>query len=109
MRPSWSVVCRGARVDLLVSKPPFDLQKPACSKVTLVPENSRVSVDPVLVERSERKIRVVYPLFVRDASWITTVKPTGVELEGQQLVLVRPPAHIQISLPYIILAIVALP
>ena len=99
MGRSRSVVRRSARIDLLMGVPPFDLQKPACSKVTLVSENGRVPINPVIVEWSERKIRVVHPLLVRDASWVTAVKPAGIEIECQQLVLVRPLAHVEISLP----------
>ena len=106
MGRSRNVVRRSARIDLLMGVPTFDLQKPACSKVTLVSENSRVSINPVIVEWSKRKIWVVHPLFVRDASWITAVKPAGVEIECQQLVLVRPLAEVEISLPQVVLAVI---
>ena len=96
-------------LDLLMGKPPFGLQKPACSKVMFVSQNSRIPVNQVIVEWSERKIWVVDPLLVRDASRVTAIKTTGVEVERQQLVFVRPPAEVEISLPYIILAVVALP
>ena len=64
MGRSWIDVRRSARVDLLMGEPPFGLQKPAFSKVTFVSENSRVSINPVIVEWSERKIRVVHKLLV---------------------------------------------
>src|SRR5215813_585878 len=80
MRRSRSVVRRSACVDLLMSEPSFGLHKPAASKITLVPQNSRVPVNPVIVEWSERKIGVVHPLLVRDASRVTAIKSTGVEV-----------------------------
>ena len=109
MGRSWSVVCRGARVDLLMGEPSFGLQKPAFSKVTFVSENSRVPINPVIVEWSERKIWIVHKLLIGDPSRVTTVKPAGVEIECQQLVLVRPLAQVEISLPQIVLAVVTLP
>ena len=109
MRRSWIEVCRSARVDLLMSQPPLGLQKPALSKVTFESENSRVPVNPVVVVWSELKIWVVYPLFVRDASWVTAVKPAEVEIECQQLVLVRSIAQVKVGLPQIVLAVITLP
>ncbi len=109
MRRSWIVVCRGSRVDLLMSEPSFRLQKPAVSKIAFVSENSRIPIDPIMVEWGERKVRVVYPLLIGDPSRITTVKPGGVEIECQQLVLVRPIADVEISLPQLVLAVITLP
>ena len=81
MGHSWSEVRPSACVDLLMSEPTFGLQEPAVSKVTFVPENSRVPINPVIVVWSERKIRIIYKLLVGDPSRVTTVKPTGVEIE----------------------------
>ena len=108
MRRSWIEVCRCARVDLLMGKPSFGLQKPAASKVAFVPENSRVPINPVLIEWSERKVLVMNKLLIGDPSRITTVKATGVEIERQQLVLVRPPTHVEIGLPQIVPTIITL-
>ena len=66
-----------------MSKPSFGLQKPAFSEITLVSENSSVSINPVIVEWSERKIWIVYKLLIGDPSRITPVKPTGVEIERE--------------------------
>src|SRR5215813_12879690 len=81
MRRSWIVVCRGPRVDLLMSEPSFRLQKPAVSKIAFVSENSRVPIDPVMVKWGERKVRVVYPLLIGDPSRITAGEPAGVKIE----------------------------
>src|SRR6478609_1548452 len=108
MGRSRNVVRRSARIDLLMGEPTFDLQKPACSKVTFVSENSRVPIDPVVIEWSKRKIGVVHPLLVRDAAWVAAVKSAGVEIECEQLVFVRPIAHVKVSLPQIVLAVIAL-
>src|SRR6185295_1307606 len=109
MGPSWSEVRCSARVDLLMSEPPFGQQEPAVSEVTLVTQNSGVAIHPVIVEWSERKIWIVYKLLIGDPSRVTTIKTTGVEIECQQLVLVWSPAYIQICLPQIVLAVVTLP
>jgi hypothetical protein len=82
-----------------MSKPPLSLQKPAASKVTFVSENSGVAIYPVVVVGSVRKVRIINPLLIGDAARIATVKTTGIEIECQQLVLVRPVAQIEISLP----------
>ena len=109
MRRSWIVVCRGSRVDLLMSEPSFRLQKPAVSKIAFVSENSRVPIHPVMVEWGERKVRVVYPLLIGDPSRITAGEPALVESECQQLVLVGPITNIEISLPQMVPAVVTLP
>ena len=106
---SWIVVRSGSRVDLLMSEPSFRLQKPAVSKIAFVSENSRVPIDPVMIERRERKVRVIYPLLIGDPSRITAGKPAGVEIECQQLVLVRPVAYVKIGLPQIVRAVIPLP
>jgi len=81
MRRSGIEVRRSARVDLLMSEPPFRQQEPAVSEVTLVTQNSGVAINPVIVKWSERKIWIIYKLLIGDPSRVTTVKPTGVELE----------------------------
>src|SRR4029077_711226 len=92
-----------------MGKPSFGLQKPAVTKVAFVSENSRVPINPVIIVGSERKVLVIYKLLIGDPSRITTVKPTGVEIECQQLMLVRPIAQVEISLPQIVLAVITLP
>ena len=109
MRRSWIEVCRCARVDLLMGEPSFGLQKPAVSEVALVSENGRVPINPVMIVWSERKVLVIYKLLISDPSWITAGKATGVEIECQQLVLVRPLAQVEIGLPQIVPAVIPLP
>src|SRR5262245_4263778 len=108
MRRSWIVVSRGPRVDLLMSEPSFRLQKPAVSKIAFVSENSRVPIDPVMVEWGERKVRIVYPLLIGDPSRITASEPAGVKVECQQLVLVGPITDVKIGLPQIVRAVITL-
>src|SRR6476620_958115 len=109
MGRSRNVVRRSARIDLLMGEPTFDLQKPACSKVTFVSENSRVPIDTVVVEWSKREIGGIHRVLVRDAGWGAGVKPAGVEIECEHLVFVRPIAQVKVSLPRRVLAVIALP
>ena len=62
-----------------------------------------------MIERRERKVRVVYPLLIGDPSRITAGKPARVEIECQQLVLVRSVAYVKIGLPQIVRAVIPLP
>ena len=108
MRRSWIEVRRCARVDLLMGKPSFGLQKPAVSKVAFVSEYGRVPINPVMIVRSGRKVLVIQKLFVRDPSRIAAVKPAGIKIKRKQLVLV-PVAQVEIGLPQIVRAVITLP
>jgi len=92
-----------------MGEPSFRLQEPPVSKVTFVTENCRVPINPIVIVRGWRKVLVIHKLLVRHPSWIAAVKPAGVEIECQQLMLVRPPADVEIGLPQIVRAVITLP
>ncbi len=90
-----------AVVDILVGVPTFGLHEPAFGEGPLVAQHDRISIDPGMIERSGREIRIIVELLDGEAAGIAAAKLGTVEIQREQLIFVRAIADIKVGLPLV--------
>ena len=89
--------------------PTFGLHEPAVSEFQFVAKNRGVAIDPILVVRGGRKILIGVELKNVYLSRIAAIESAGVDIQRDQLLIIRAVAEIPVGLPDVIVAVVALP
>src|ERR1044071_7458071 len=91
-----------------MGEPTLGLHEPAISEIRFVAQNEIVTADPVLVVGLSRKIPIVVELRQGQLPGIASVESTRMNIERDEVIVVRPVAEITVRLPEFVITIVPL-